>query len=88
MALGLIALCTNQWTTPKWLERVQIAWNLAVAVGMLAIFPLASLGRARPWMAVALVAGGSAHLGWPPDERRARLEARSIPSSLEHRFEI
>ena len=37
---------------------MQIAWNLAVAVGMLAIFPLAYLGRPRPWMAVALVAAG------------------------------
>jgi len=46
------------WVTPKWLEYVQIVWNTAVAVGMVAILLLAHYGRARPWMVVVAVATG------------------------------
>jgi hypothetical protein len=46
------------WVTPKWLEWVQIAWNVTAAVGLLLVVALAFLGLARAWMAVAVVAAG------------------------------
>ena len=48
----------SSWVTPKWLEWVQIAWNVTVAVGMLVVLALAFLGLGRAWMVVALVAAG------------------------------
>jgi len=46
------------WVSPKWLEWVQIVWNVMVGVGLVIVVALAFFDLAQGWMMVAVVAAG------------------------------